>query len=157
MQCHSTTTRIPANTKYLYNICTMLDQRRRRWAGVVQMLYKCFVFAGIWHTFINSKLVNKSLPLKIKRAYLPLYKVVDTILYSSVMRKLFNPQGVIYRHFIWVLTSCWPLRTSSKDNRYVPSLKSSNRSDRFALSAWENKIQQQHQHGNAYTDEIFFL
>ena len=25
----------------------MLDQRRRRWAGVVQMLYKCFVFAGI--------------------------------------------------------------------------------------------------------------
>ena len=28
-------------------ICTMLDQRRRRWAGVVQMLYKCVVFAGI--------------------------------------------------------------------------------------------------------------
>ena len=25
----------------------MLDQRRRRWADVVQMLYKCFVFAGI--------------------------------------------------------------------------------------------------------------
>ena len=25
----------------------MLDQRRRRWAGVVQMLYNCFVFAGI--------------------------------------------------------------------------------------------------------------
>ena len=24
----------------------MLDERRRRWAGVVQMLYKCFVFAG---------------------------------------------------------------------------------------------------------------
>ena len=24
----------------------MLDQRRRRWADVVQMLYKCFVFAG---------------------------------------------------------------------------------------------------------------
>ena len=23
----------------------MLDQRRRRWAGGVQMLYKCFVFA----------------------------------------------------------------------------------------------------------------
>ena len=23
----------------------MLDQRRRRWADVVQMLYKCFVFA----------------------------------------------------------------------------------------------------------------
>ena len=25
----------------------MLDQRQRRWAGVVQMLYKCFVFAGM--------------------------------------------------------------------------------------------------------------
>ena len=24
----------------------MLDQRQRRWADVVQMLYKCFVFAG---------------------------------------------------------------------------------------------------------------
>ena len=24
----------------------MLDQRRRGWADVVQMLYKCFVFAG---------------------------------------------------------------------------------------------------------------
>ena len=34
------------NTKHFYNICTMLDQRRRRWADVVQMLYKCFVFAG---------------------------------------------------------------------------------------------------------------
>ena len=24
----------------------MLDQRRRRWADVVEMLYKCLVFAG---------------------------------------------------------------------------------------------------------------
>ena len=24
----------------------MMDQRRRRWADVVEMLYKCFVFAG---------------------------------------------------------------------------------------------------------------
>ena len=36
---------ISVNTKHLYNICTMLDQRRRRWADVVQMLYKCFVFS----------------------------------------------------------------------------------------------------------------
>ena len=36
-----------ANTEHLYHICTMLAQRRRRWANVVQMLYKCFVFAGI--------------------------------------------------------------------------------------------------------------
>ena len=33
--------------KHLYNLCTMLGQRRRRWNDVVQMLYKCFVFAGM--------------------------------------------------------------------------------------------------------------
>ena len=38
----------PANTKHLCNISTMSDQRRRRWADVVQMLHKCFVFAGWW-------------------------------------------------------------------------------------------------------------
>ena len=37
---------IPANTKHLYDICIMLVQRRRRWGDVVQMLHKCFVFAG---------------------------------------------------------------------------------------------------------------
>ena len=36
----------PANIKHLYNICTMLDQRRRRWADIIQILYKCIVFAG---------------------------------------------------------------------------------------------------------------
>ena len=30
------------------NICTMLDQRRRCWVDVVQMLYKRVVFAGIF-------------------------------------------------------------------------------------------------------------
>ena len=36
----------PANTKHLHNICTMLDQRRRRWANVVQILYRYFVITG---------------------------------------------------------------------------------------------------------------
>ena len=36
----------PVNTKHLYNICAMSDQRRRRWDDVAQMLYKCFVLAG---------------------------------------------------------------------------------------------------------------
>ena len=40
-QCDITT-----NTKHLYNICTMLGQRRRRWSNIVQMLYKCLVFNG---------------------------------------------------------------------------------------------------------------
>ena len=38
---------IPVNTKHLYNICATSAQRQRRWADVVQMLYKCFVFTGI--------------------------------------------------------------------------------------------------------------
>ena len=38
---------IRVNTKHLYDICRMLDQRRRRWADVVQMVYKCFGFAGM--------------------------------------------------------------------------------------------------------------
>ena len=32
----------PSKQEKLYNICTMLAQRR----SVAQMLYKCFVFAG---------------------------------------------------------------------------------------------------------------
>ena len=36
----------PVKTKHLYNFHTMLVQRRRRWADIVSMLYKCFVFAG---------------------------------------------------------------------------------------------------------------
>ena len=44
----------PANTKHLYNIYAMLGQRRRRWADVVLMLYKCFLFAG------NIRLGNKT-------------------------------------------------------------------------------------------------
>ena len=63
--------RQPSNTKHLHNICTMLAQRRRRWADVVQMLYKCFVLLGgsyvkylfysfhkyimyIWHLLYNN-------------------------------------------------------------------------------------------------------
>ena len=38
---------IPVNTKHLYKNCTMLDQPRKRWTAVVQVLYKCFVFAGM--------------------------------------------------------------------------------------------------------------
>ena len=35
-------------TTHLYNICTMLSQRQRRWDDAVQMLYTCFVFAGMF-------------------------------------------------------------------------------------------------------------
>ena len=44
----------PSNPKHLYNICTMLNQRRRRWADVVQMLYQCFVFLEIPKTSLSE-------------------------------------------------------------------------------------------------------
>ena len=44
----------PANTQHLYNICTMSAQSLRRWSNIVQMLYKCFVFAGKLLYFISS-------------------------------------------------------------------------------------------------------
>ena len=50
---------IPANTKHLNNICTMLDRRRIRCADVVQMLCKCFVFAGIVITVIISHISER--------------------------------------------------------------------------------------------------
>ena len=40
-------TAFPANTKYLYNICTTSAQRLRRWFNIVQMLYKCFALTGL--------------------------------------------------------------------------------------------------------------
>ena len=36
---------IPVNRKYLYNIYTMLDQRRRRWADIVYKLCKCLLWS----------------------------------------------------------------------------------------------------------------
>ena len=37
----------PVNTEHLYNICTMLNQRRRRWADVVQILYNVLCLLGV--------------------------------------------------------------------------------------------------------------
>ena len=42
--------------KHLYKIYTIFDQRRICWADVVQMLYKCFVFAG----YVNAASVSVS-------------------------------------------------------------------------------------------------
>ena len=53
-------TGIPANTKHLYNICTMLDQRRRRWADVVHILYKWSMFAGMVDTIDMTLYIIKS-------------------------------------------------------------------------------------------------
>ena len=38
----------------LYNIWTTLAQRLLRWSNIVQMLYKCFVFTGIFQIVDNT-------------------------------------------------------------------------------------------------------
>ena len=48
----------PVNGKHLYNICTLLDQRRRRWADVVQMLYKCFCVCSVSHSVRNLHILH---------------------------------------------------------------------------------------------------
>ena len=53
----------PANKKHLYNISTIMDQRRRRCADIVKMLYKCFVFAG--QCLSGMKCVSKHKDLQI--------------------------------------------------------------------------------------------
>ena len=40
----------------------MLDQRRRRWADVVQTLYKCFVFAGFARLYDHRVAVKFNKP-----------------------------------------------------------------------------------------------
>ena len=52
---------LPVNTKHLYNICTMLAQRRRRWTDVVQMLCKCFVFSGLFQHWVKVSDVGPAL------------------------------------------------------------------------------------------------
>ena len=42
----------------------MLAQRLRRWANILHMLYKCFVFAGkaiasvVWYLYVGQKLLT---------------------------------------------------------------------------------------------------
>ena len=49
---------IPANTKHMYNICTKSAQRHGRLSIIVQMLFKCFVLAGISisYLFISNRI-----------------------------------------------------------------------------------------------------
>ena len=56
----------------------MLDQRRRRWADVVQMLYKCFLFAGVGRMIIS-----------------PLLSLIQNVAYGSIL----NAENKRYDYF----------------------------------------------------------
>ena len=45
-------------------ICTTSAKRLRRWSNIVQMLYKCFAFAGnthgnqgLYHVYVNLSII----------------------------------------------------------------------------------------------------
>ena len=66
---------VPANTKHLYNIYTTSAQRRRRWAGVAQILYKCFVFAGLLQKTVKGSNWKQILPFGLIPCVYPLWTV----------------------------------------------------------------------------------
>ena len=93
----------------LYNICIMLDQRRRRWAGVLQMLYKCFVFAGTAVTMVCKAKRQYLVNCKVSRycffGFSPQYAFVVCIVsgtrssHLAVAKKATQDEQV---HVIWV-------------------------------------------------------
>ena len=69
LACQMEIDSIPLKTKYLYSICTMLDQQCRRWADTAQMLYKWFVFSGTKGEITRCQVLfvyNKTLHILIK-------------------------------------------------------------------------------------------
>ena len=61
------------NTKHLYNICTMLDQPRGRWADVVQMLCVCRARRPMYNVFFHGAAPDKN-PMRGRTRYEgPLY------------------------------------------------------------------------------------
>ena len=74
---------ITANTNHLYNICTMLNQHRRRCAGVVQMLYTCFVYAGIAEPFD----LDRTIEIDNISVYVILYMVSRVMVATKTLWK----------------------------------------------------------------------
>ena len=52
----------PAKHRAPANICTILDQRRRRWADAVQMPYQCAVPAGIGQKLSDCRYIIRYRP-----------------------------------------------------------------------------------------------
>ena len=78
------TPQLVRNGKHLYNMCTMLNKRRRRWADVVQLTYtnvSCLpvgcnivnVFAGTWsyygdlHDHTDIRTHRMRVPISLQR------------------------------------------------------------------------------------------
>ena len=49
----------PSKHETLYDICTILNQHRSRWAVIVQMLYKSFFFAEMFVLYLRRRYWHK--------------------------------------------------------------------------------------------------
>ena len=105
---------IPVNTKHLYNICTTLAQRLRRWTNIVQMLYKYFVFPGMgynnyWHWLHDNGWINVNIDgagwSKIKHFFRgSIASDFHEILQGTICKSFGNNPGNVHLH----LSSCLP-------------------------------------------------
>ena len=90
----------PANKKHLYTICTMLHQRRRCWAGVVQIIYESFVFAGSGPPLtLYCKVKHESLPWFHKDSRLFMTHNYYVIFYGVFL--LYRSGLVIPLNYMW--------------------------------------------------------
>ena len=87
----------PANTKYLYHICTTSAQRLRHWSNFVQMLYKCLCLLGRYSR-INHEHIKKFI-LKFYCGnvdHLSLMKYLVNVILSSLFYYLFGASYLKY-------------------------------------------------------------
>ena len=121
----------PANTKHLHNICTTSAQRLRRCSNFVQMLYKCFVFTGLWGD------VYVAGPTLSAHQVGPLLSTPDCCQCAGcdlrqVLMELMNPD---IAGFSWRLTSMIPfpvMEPCPVNNRQTPVKPCSHNSFRLA-------------------------
>ena len=96
---------IPVNTKHLYDICTMLDQR---WVDVVHMLYKCFVFAGMHPQMfiVDDYFYILSISVNVTMCFTPpRCSLSDSLVFIQRYCRLFSKQlrrrvcGLLWRNY----------------------------------------------------------
>ena len=107
----------PVNTKHLNNVCTMFGQRGKRWADVVQMLCKCFVFAGM-ASYLTSKWTPRSAPCTAQTTFTGRTLTLLLLIFKSL-----NELAPSY-------LSCKDLRYANRHLLVIPQTRYVNVADR---------------------------
>ena len=116
---------VPANTKHLYNICAMLDQRWRRWAGVVQNVIEMFcvcwdvtsMAAHWWVSLVSVRVKEGSVRVKEGRSR-PIWKETSTLLRGIGRFNVRSASNTFTQRWIYVE----PLSRSGRSSYYRQNL-----------------------------------